>query len=316
MENPELQPEPRPETTNQAAGLRFETTPFQPDGGWTPGGASRVFIAALVAGLGLGWLASLIGQWFYLIVIFPALLGGGVGLAGRWANQRAKVRNPPVAGVVGLVAGCTAMLFVHFFDYHRFLRHLDEVQPGMRAQWEDAGLNFFTFMDAQAQQGVQIGRAGHGDKGMNLGYIGSWIYWGVEMLIVAGAACGILVASAREPFCTQCASWKKTRQLGRLRIPSDRAVQILTSGEIVQLAEHSFGHAAGPLVIRVAECPNCGTEAPVEVLVSEVTKNAKGQEKVKELARVTYPGEAVPVLDALAKPSPPVPPPTPPEATA
>jgi hypothetical protein len=313
MDESDLQPEPHPQPPSQGATLRFETSPYQPDGGCPPAGAVLVLLVSLLAAVAIGWVASFIGQWLYLIILFPALLGGAVGAAGAWANRRGKVRNSFVAGVIGILAGCLAMLSVHLSDYQRFLSDLADNQPALRAQWDAAGLGFFKFMDLQAEHGVQIGRAGHGDKGMNLGYIGSFIYWGVELLIGAGITWGILLVSARAPFCTPCNSWKRKRLLGRLRIPSNQAVQILTNGEIVQLADHNLGDAAGPLLIQVAECPNCLQDAPVEVFISEVTKNAKGEEKVQDLACITYPGEALPVLNALAMPSVPAPATAPPE---
>src|SRR5260370_42594766 len=98
MAEANLEPDPSLQAPQRGAVLRFETSPYQPDGGWPPSGAFRILSVALVAGLGLGWLASFVGQWFYLILLFPILLGGGVGAAGNWANRSGKVRNSLVAG--------------------------------------------------------------------------------------------------------------------------------------------------------------------------------------------------------------------------
>jgi hypothetical protein len=284
-----------------AAVPRFETAPYQPDGGCPPAGVMLMLSTALAAAVALGWLVSLIGQWFYLILLFPIGLGAGVGAAGSWANARAKVRNVVAAGLIGLVAGSAAMVSKHAWDYQRFLHQLDQEQPGWRRQPWAGQVNFLLFLDVRAKQGVRI--VGHGGgNGMNLGYIGSYIYWGVEVVIAAALACAILVNSARRPFCAQCSSWKKMRPLGRLRVPPEEAVAVFSGGEIVKLAGQHFGDPAGRLIIQVAECPNCGTDAPVDIILSEVTLNRKGEQQLKERARVTYPGEAIPVLNALAAP--------------
>ena len=61
---------------------RFETSPYRPDGGCPPVGALFVAATTFLGAVILGWLVSLVGQWLYLIVIFPVALGFGVGLVG------------------------------------------------------------------------------------------------------------------------------------------------------------------------------------------------------------------------------------------
>src|SRR5881628_3245839 len=45
---------------------RFEPEPYQPDGGFSVVRLPLLMGVLLVAALALGWLASFIGQWFYL----------------------------------------------------------------------------------------------------------------------------------------------------------------------------------------------------------------------------------------------------------
>ena len=284
---------------------RFDTQPFEADGGFQPMGLIVAFVAAVVAGVAMGWLASLISQWFYLILIFPAVIGGAVGFAGALAVQFGKVRNPWLAGLAGAVGGVTATVAMHYFDYGKFVSILQEKEPAALRVWEQSGRGFVDFVDLSATQGVQIGRAGRGGgKGLNLGYVGSYIYWGVELLIVAGIAFAIMIGASREPYCTRCNTWKESRPLGRLAMPQADALAAFASGQLTQLATQSFADPGGNLQVKVAVCPSCREASSVDVKLETITKDEKGNDKTSEVAHVTYPGHALQVLEALATPRP------------
>lgn len=279
--------------------LHFDTVAFTADGGYSPHGLAIAYGAALVAGVAAGWLASFIGQWFYLILIFPFVMGLIVAAAGAMGVKFGMVRSPLLAGLGGFLGGMAAILSMHYFEYQRALNDLEKLNPGFRAEWEKEHKGFKDYINIQANQGVRIGRVGRGN-GMNLGYIGSYIYWLLEMLLVAGIGFAGMLGAASDPYCEGCRSWKQSRALGRIAIPRDAALEAIQSGAIVQLAETDFADAAGTLVITVSECKQCGQESTIEVKLEEVTKDAKGKESTKQLAHVTYPGHALPVLEALA----------------
>jgi hypothetical protein len=90
----------------------------------------------------------------------------------------------------------------------------------------------------------------------------------------------------------------------RLDLPSDFLLRAVKTGDIVPLADHDLSRNMGPLVLNVAVCPRCGPDAPVDVQVQQTTLGPRGEKKVHELAHVTYPGEAMRVLDALFEPPP------------
>jgi hypothetical protein len=195
------------------------------------------------------------------------------------------------------------MVAVHYFDYERFLGELEKVIPGARAN----GPSFFTFVDVMAQRGVHIGKVGHGnDKGFNLGHVGSYIYWALEVLGVGLFSFALVRLAAQAPFCTACNTWKEERKLGQVSMPAHAVVSALTTGEIVKLAEADFHDTKGTLVFKAAVCPKCGDEAPVDVRLEQITVNEKGQQNANELAHMTYPGEALAVLESLAQPNVPV----------
>jgi hypothetical protein len=109
---------------------------------------------------------------------------------------------------------------------------------------------------------------------------------------------------AADPFCAECQSWKDKRSLGTLTMSPETAVRIFGKGEIVRLADHDFPHSDGQIQITAWVCKECGPEAPVDVKLDQVTKNAKNEEDTSELAYLTYPGKALPILESLFAPEP------------
>jgi hypothetical protein len=317
--------------------LRFETAPYRPDGGFGMIGSGLLIGLSLLAAVAVGWVVSFIGRWFYLILLFPLMIGGIVGVVGMGAIRLGKVRSPWMAGVAGFLAGCVAMLSMHYFDYLTFratveadipareraeieaLRPADlaKLAPDERARRKEEQRalrvkSFPAYMDYQATNGVTINRVGHGgDRGINLGYIGSCIYWGVEVLIVAGLAFIIMQGAAARPFCPECNEWKQARKLGTLTFRAGDAggaqlLAALGSGEVARLVDYSPSAGEGPLHLTAAVCPKCGGGGPVDVKLQHRYKTAKNEEKTQDLLHVTYPGEALPALEAIFRVEPPV----------
>ena len=57
---------------------RFTPEDYKAEGGFSLLGVPVLLAALCVAAVGLGWLASYIGQWFYLILLFPIGLTSGI----------------------------------------------------------------------------------------------------------------------------------------------------------------------------------------------------------------------------------------------
>src|SRR5262245_23953557 len=112
---------------------RFETHPYQPEGGFTASGSATLLLASLTAGLVLGIIAGLLARWFYLILIFPAVIGAGVGGAGYLAIRHGKVRNTVLGAISGLLGGFFAMLSMHYLAYMQFESEINTVPPEVRA---------------------------------------------------------------------------------------------------------------------------------------------------------------------------------------
>src|SRR5262249_8509816 len=152
-------------------------------------------------------LFGLVKKWLFLVIVFPLLIGLGEGGACLVGIRVGKLRHPALACVLGIFGGILTMFFVHFFF---FLFFRNAIAPGTA---------FARFLNDLASVGVTISRTTGGGSGMNLGYVGTWIYWIVEVLIVAGVSGAFCWIWARRPFCTRCNTWKTSRVLGTVQPP-------------------------------------------------------------------------------------------------
>lgn len=121
-----------------------------------------------------------------------------------------------------------------------------------------------------------------------------YVYWLVEMAIIAGA-CGLLALGAtRAAFCEKCEEWYATSELAG--IVSGRVEEVrraVVAKDFAQLP---------PLLVRtnpggalsVEKCPKCAA-APVVVKIESVTVDDKGKEQ-----RATVHEELMAAPDAQA----------------
>ena len=300
---------------------RFQPEEYKADGGFTLFGLPILLLILCAAGAALGWLASFIGQWFYLIVIFPLAIGIGLVIVGIFAGRLTKMRSPGIAVVMGLISSGVAISSMHYSDYQRFSGArtelmklaplLETIPPSERDAKTAEALQalkevrevdtFARYMNMEATRGVTLSRR---KAGINLGYIGSWIYWCVELLVVAGMATLGLVAGAAVPFCSTCNTWKEDQQFGTLQKRGVDVAAFLRSGEIDKLKEHSPAKAGGDLVLSAAVCPTCKGQSTIVLKLEEVTKNAKGEEEKKEQLQLTFPGDSLAEIEALFQNAP------------
>jgi hypothetical protein len=143
---------------------------------------------------------------------------------------------------------------------------------------------------------VSIGRGGSSSGSINLGYVGTYIYWVTELLVVAGIAFLCTFGAALEPYCRKCHSWKHRHKLGGVGATPEETAQAVRDGAVTQLEPVEEEE---PVRLQVYVCPNCRGRAPVVVLAESVHKKEKDQESTNELAQVTYPGKALAVLRRL-----------------
>jgi hypothetical protein len=303
MSSDDITSEPNPETTPSAipsessaeatpvAPPHFQTEPFVPDGNFPPLGLALTLGGGLAAAVLVGFLASVIGQWFYLVILFPCLIGAALGGVGMAFIKIGKLRNPLLAGIAAGLSGIMAMGTMHYVNYQRALDAVAKKLPVDRDKLEEH-IGFAKYLDLNAQEGVTIGRAARNDKGMNLGYAGSYIYWLAEIFVVAGVAWVMMRKTAAAPFCADCNTWKNEQPLAMVMAPSEElAVRAVEEGDVVSLLPFAGPIQTEGLLLKTAVCPRCGADGEVDVALDRLTKNSKGQQQTTTVTRTTYPGE-------------------------
>jgi hypothetical protein len=296
--DPRIQPPPVPleyQVTPGAApagppalpAARFPSVPYAPDGAGPVGGFFALLGLTLLAGAVIGAIAGMIHLVFYLVLIFPIIMGFALGGAALGAVVLGKVRNRLVAALAGLLGGCVCIIAMHFIGYLFVLSKSPEP------------FSFGQYIHAAATSGVTISSSrSSSSKPMNLGYVGSFIYWFLELAIVAGIAAGVPVVRAGQPFCEECDSWKTQHKLGVLFLRGDTALEHLQSGELWRLADPHEAPGEGPITLTVWWCPHCLEAAPVDARLDQAVQKKKSVRQVL-LGFRTFPGEALPVFRGL-----------------
>ncbi len=310
--------------TGRSSWPSYNAQPFRSDGGFSFSGLAILTLISCLTGGVIGLFAGFISQWFFLVVLFPIGMGVVIGAVGAYGVKVGKVRMPIVCGTAGFLGGCVAVLAMHGFEYYQFeleladvpaeirklARDFDRLQPQLNQLDPDTqdvlkklaadqemrqGLavhDLLSFVDLKAHQGVEISRAkGGGGKGVNLGYTGSYIYWGVELFMIAGFAFALMKGAAEEPYCTSCDTWKKSEPISSFLGSPIELKDSLIDGNLSAIQTHvGPGDTVNALVFA---CPNCGSEAPIDVRLDKITVNSKGESSTTTLCTVTYPGEAL-----------------------
>jgi hypothetical protein len=275
----------------------------------------------------LGVAAAVVGQFVYAVLIFPILIGLGVGAAQNWAIRHTKIRTPLACGAAGLFAGIVAVVTMHFFNYLIFEQLLSEaaieeqslrqaileaVDPeernylkGVLAEYEadpevrevQGIVSFADYLDWSARQGVEISPMHSSSGGLNLGYPGSYIYWAAEAVIVALISAAVARRRASAPFCVKCDAWKVERELGWLNAPPKVVGETIQSGRLGDLTALA-GTSNDEVAISVCECPTCSSEDEVVLQVDQVTYN-NGNRNKHPTSRAVYPRAAAEELARL-----------------
>jgi hypothetical protein len=256
--------------------------------------------ALLVAGGVLGFLAHLISQAIYLIILFPALIGAALGWLGSRMVKQGRVRSPLLGGVAGFLGGVLAMFMMHYFDYQAVKREV----TATRGIPVEVLPDFWEYMDLKAEQGVELKKAGRSGKGLNLGYYGSYVYWGIEVLIVAGISFAMIRGAASEPYCAGCDQWKKPQVLGFFGADPATATAAVQSGDLQRFRDAGPSPGGGPTRVTVASCETSQGRCGVDVKLESIGVDKNRKQQTKKIAHVTYPPEALPHLAALFQPGP------------
>jgi hypothetical protein len=333
-------------TSDTAAGVSGATSlppsytvkPYACDGGTTMPGVMMLVGALVVTGAVVGFIAHLVAQFFYLVLIFPVAIGFALGLVGARMVKQGRIRNPWLGGLAGFLGGTLAMLMMHHFDQQKFRDEAFEASPDFAevaklppqertefvASLDPADREASTralraadslwgFLDLQAHNGVTIGKPGRsGDHGLNLGYYGSYVYWLVELLIVAGITYGLVYTATMEPYCATCDQWKRPVVLGFFNAEAGPASAAVQSGDLSKIRNANPTSDPTSLRLTAHACDACVDKGEADLKLEVLTTNKEGNLQAKTVSHTTYPAAALPHLVTIFKQMPASPATTPP----
>lgn len=265
-------------------------------------GLVLTFIISVVAGVAIGALASFIGQWLYLIIFFPLIMGGVTGAAVAQGVRLGKLRNPILAALLGIVAGIVCYTAMHATDYYLFLRDLraygaEQAPAGTTAADVDNLINlmlleetgqegFAGFILLEAQEGVSIGQVGRSNE-TNIGSTFTWIYFAIELIIITVLSAALGYTKAKEPFCEERDAWYDNKTyVGFLDIDAETvAKQKLIDNGVSALAQSlKTGFPQTGLHFYLLDVVSQDSERQI-LQIEKATLDSKGRQSTKSIFR-------------------------------
>ena len=194
----------------------------------------REVAAWLAAAPGLGvlvaWAAVVAQEYFAPLILFPVLVGVGLGALAVGLIRIVPLGNRLTAVLGTILAASVAIGGQHYFSYITAVEATDQQDDMLRIvrrafpdlvgqRMADSPRSVFDFLHKQADAGRPIGAAGRRLQG---GWV--WASWGFDGLLVLSAALAMVVPAVWLPYCDRCRSWYRVIRSGR--IPGRAAVRL------------------------------------------------------------------------------------------
>jgi hypothetical protein len=179
---------------------------------WLPGSTLLGVLAA--------WAAEDAQLYFAPLLIFPLLVGIGLGAVLVLLMRVGQVGHRPTILLGTALAALAAVAGQHFFGFLA-ARHRDRPQSAVIEKAKEAlpelasrlpaapPENFGEFMRQQAGRGRSIFNLFEAKGG------GAWTLWTIEGLLTLAAALGVAIPAMRLPFCPRCRSWYRATRSAR-----------------------------------------------------------------------------------------------------
>jgi hypothetical protein len=194
--------------------------PYKPSNKVPSAGFTWLTVTALIGGIAIGGATAVVSRLFYLIVLFPLLMGAGGGFLQAYAVNKGKVRNPAIAGAFAILTGLVIYGTLNIGYYISFRQEATAELKKTTGLTDDAQVNklldenilqletgstgFLGFLKYSAQQGVGITR---GSSKIELKNEWAWGYWAIEFAAICGITAFMAFAAAKEPFCENSDEW-------------------------------------------------------------------------------------------------------------
>ncbi|HVO43060.1 MAG TPA: hypothetical protein VMT34_10570 [Aggregatilineales bacterium] len=260
-------------------------------------GFITLIIAAILVALIAGGIVAFIANQFnfYLVMLFPLLMGIVAGGVTGLVVKSSKIRNPLVAALFGLLAGVGVYGVYHVGRYILFRQTtIQQIASENSVSQTEADVafdqvlkketgttGFIGFMKYRADAGISIVPTSSIDTSGTISFSGQgvYIYWGLELLAIALISGTMASQQARQPFCENCNSWYTGKGvIGSVeRKQSRQFVKLLKRGEFGQAkALFNTSQKFPRTVLQMDYCRTCQT-GPVRVTAKSVNRRARSQ---------------------------------------
>lgn len=221
---------------------------------------SRLLIwlpASAVLGGAVAWASVVAQEYSAPLVLFPLLVGVGLGALAVAVMRLAQVGHRPTV-LLGLgLAVVLAVAGQHYLGYRmqveRTRRDAEEylraraMFPEVRDEESPVPPSAFgEYLRWQAARGRPLGLGGYVARGWL-----AWLTWTLDAGLLAAAAFAMVLPAVRQPYCNGCRSWYRTTRSGRLSGGE--------GSELGQLAGVEIPQQAAWLRFRLIQCAGgCG----------------------------------------------------------
>ncbi|MCI0398568.1 MAG: hypothetical protein L0332_02695 [Chloroflexi bacterium] len=294
------EPEPAP------APVELKIPMYRPSNKVPIDGFLMLLLAVMVGGAVVGGLVFLLSRVVYLPFLFPLGMAFAGAIAVAVAVRAGRVRNPAVAALFGVVAGLFIYGVYRYGDYLAFRGVLRQVIVQEAANevdltgdlvtlnqlvdlflFEEVGQSgFIGYFLLSAREGVSFSRLS-GNSSLNIGPLFTWLYWLLEVVVIAGLAGAIGAQAAGSPYCERHDRWydREKRAGGVSQEQAKEALLLLQDKGYGQLGQMLRLPAPAPgLAFFVASCDDCQESNPV-LLAKHLVQSANGRVQAKTLLK-------------------------------
>lgn len=202
-------------------------------------------LAGPVLGLLVAWVAVIAQGYFAPLVIFPLLVGVGLGAMTIVVMRLGQVGNRPTVMLGAVLAGLVTVAGQHYLDYRdecRRIEHQNKQNKSARDAQQtypellkfdlpQAPDNVVAYLQAQAEQGREMNVGGYVARGWV-----AWLSWAIDGLLVFAAALALVVPAMRLPYCDRCRTWYRVIRSGRIDVSTARRLAETTGVPTVDQA--------------------------------------------------------------------------------
>jgi len=263
-------------------------------------------LATILAGIVLGLLLGFVGQFFFLVGIFPALIGIAGGYVLAWVIKKFKMPNKAVAILIGTLMAVMIYGVYTYFDYIQTQNYLyealmfsDDSIPIIFEDMDKASLmttflydttgstGFIGFWKFTADAGINIVPGGMG-SGFSLNPFWSTLYLISEFFIIVCFAVQGAWEQVNRSFCSSCGDWyDKGEQLALFEMEDENkvinAIEHDRYDELKEIMPIEVSKLPC-LILKAHSCLKCHNETPLLEL-SRLTVGDKGLHKYKRRFR-------------------------------